>query len=430
MIKKNIAIFLFFLIIINSLYSTDNFYYENLNKDERIVYNEIKSAILQKNENLELNLFDFDIISKVYYSVLNDNPEMFYVTNHLNYNSSLINDKIVSAKVNFDYKEEFDSNEIKKTNSKLNYIKYRLFFETIGFSNYDIAKTCFEYICKNATYDLSVDDQSLYSVLIDNKGVCASYAKSFKYLMDFFNIPNYIVEGKFINSNENHAWNMIKLNDSWYHVDVTQADANENYIDYSYFCSIDNQILKDHKIESIIPIYPAKSTEYFYLETIGCYFKTFNQDLLKHIIVNHIEDNNESLVITFENNYDFNKSLNFLIDNSNLFHIILNEGYLIENIDYIINEYSDTIIFIFDDMEKDENIIKVENYSKSYLESLILDVVKRGSKEIKILFTNKEDYDKARELLLENQYIFEIIDDIESLEIITYEDVFRFDILI
>ncbi len=427
--KKKVVLIIVLFIIINSLYSTDNYYYKNLNDEEKILYNEIQTHLNKREDILDLNIFDFDKISNAFYSVINDNPQFFYVNNNLNYQTSLVNDNPVKAQVTFSYKEEFNSKKIDDINKELNYIKYSLYFKTINSTNFEKIKTCFDYLCNTSTYDKSETDQSLYSILIENKGVCASYAKSFKYLMDFFDIPNYLVEGKLINSDEAHIWNMVELNGSWYHVDVTQADSNNNYIDYSYFLTTDKQILKDHKIESTIIINKAIVEDSFYLDKIGCYFRDFNEKDLNTKIFEYINNNDSPLIITFKNKKDYIKSLNYLFYNNNLSQLILNLGYKINEIEYSLNDFTYTLIINFDKLVKDSDIIKIENYSKDFLENEIRNIVSKGNREIKLLFTNKTDFYKGKELLLENQFIFEIINDINSIEIVNYDNSFRFDIL-
>ena len=56
------------------------------------------------------------------------------------------------------------------------------------------------------------------------------------------NIPTYYVTGY---SSGEHAWNIVKLDDGYYNVDVTWDDKNG--ISYSYFNLTDNDISSTHK---------------------------------------------------------------------------------------------------------------------------------------------------------------------------------------
>ena len=65
--------------------------------------------------------------------------------------------------------------------------------------------------------------------------------------------------------NESHVWNEIKLDNEWYHTDVTWNDGDsENIILYRYFNITDTEIKKDHKIS---PLYSAVSSKDFKEDT-------------------------------------------------------------------------------------------------------------------------------------------------------------------
>lgn len=70
--------------------------------------------------------------------------------------------------------------------------------------------------------------QSGYSVFCDDYTVCAGYTKAFELLMNGAGIDTMGVVS------EGHAWNLISLNDSWYHVDCTWDDA-DGYAGYEVF---------------------------------------------------------------------------------------------------------------------------------------------------------------------------------------------------
>lgn len=425
-IKRILLIFIIILYATQNLFSYE-YYYQNLNKEEQETYKVILNAIKNKKNDISIDIFDFDEVSNIYYSVLNDNPELFYVTNKFNLSTNSINNNIVSAKIIVDYKESI-LNDLDNIDGKLNQIKYDLYFKTLGFSEFEIVKYCFEYLCNKSTYNINYDDQSLISVMLENRGVCASYAKSFKYLMDFFDIPCYIVEGFFISSNEKHAWNMVEIDENWYHIDVTQADSNDIFIDYSYLCILDEQIRKDHIISS--QVNKTKSIDYFYLNNIGCYFNQFNENVIKQILLNKVINYKTPLIFTFKNNIDFNKCKSFLLDKENLFNILINEGYIVNNINYYINDLTDTVVFLLDEVEKEDDIIFINTVSKEVLSTLINQKYNKQINTFKLLFSNKGDFEKAKKILLEEQYIFEIIENNETIEVIYYDNIYRFDILI
>ncbi len=148
-----------------------------------------------------------------------------------------------------------DGYEYKDIDTILDSIEKRTdeIIEKVDGSNYQKTKYIHDWLIDNISYDESYNMENTRNIrgaLIENKVVCEGYAKTFKYLMDKINIPCIIVAGTAMNSegeSENHMWNYIELNGTWYSIDVTWDDpiliysaelSNENK--YKYFCQGDN----------------------------------------------------------------------------------------------------------------------------------------------------------------------------------------------
>ena len=59
-----------------------------------------------------------------------------------------------------------------------------------------------------------------YGALVSRDAVCMGYALAYDYLLEQIGIDNYFCESDALN----HAWNIVKVNGKWYHVDVTHDD--------------------------------------------------------------------------------------------------------------------------------------------------------------------------------------------------------------
>lgn len=92
----------------------------------------------------------------------------------------------------------------------------------------DIPKILFiyRYIGKKVKYDYKMaeykgtqrrkrDWNSIYNVLVKQKGVCSSIATTFRILMEAIGIESQVV------SSDTHEWNVVKINGLWYHLDLT-----------------------------------------------------------------------------------------------------------------------------------------------------------------------------------------------------------------
>ncbi|MBO4998443.1 MAG: hypothetical protein J6D02_10635 [Lachnospira sp.] len=68
------------------------------------------------------------------------------------------------------------------------------------------------------------DAFNTYGILVKKKGVCQSYAYTYKLLCHLCDVKCLVMTG-FLNSNLPHAWNMVQLGDKWYQVDTTNNGA-------------------------------------------------------------------------------------------------------------------------------------------------------------------------------------------------------------
>ena len=96
------------------------------------------------------------------------------------------------------------------------------------------------------TYKHNPLDQSAYSAIVGNETVCAGYAKAFQYLMQRLGVPTYLCAGY---AGEMHAWDIIKLGDNYYNVDVTWDDPvitnGDERLMYTYFLKDDEMFNVD-----------------------------------------------------------------------------------------------------------------------------------------------------------------------------------------
>ncbi|MBO4981499.1 MAG: hypothetical protein J6C84_06345 [Lachnospiraceae bacterium] len=104
-----------------------------------------------------------------------------------------------------------------------------------------------------AEYDKNADmNQSAYSALVNGRSVCAGYARAFQYLMQQLGIPCYYCTGY---SGEEHAWNIVRLSDGYYNVDVTWDDTVP--ATYDYFNRSDKEFGKTHVRKGLSVYLPA-----------------------------------------------------------------------------------------------------------------------------------------------------------------------------
>ena len=132
-----------------------------------------------------------------------------------------------------DDKDKYILKELKKTVGEI--IKD-------GMSEYDKEKAVYDYVFSQTHFnddslvaisDDSEDDESYnpYGFFHDHSTICVGNATTIKLFFDVLGI-----DSKIIHSTENgeHAWNVVKIDGKWYHLDVTFDGGNEAP-DYAYF---------------------------------------------------------------------------------------------------------------------------------------------------------------------------------------------------
>lgn len=71
-----------------------------------------------------------------------------------------------------------------------------------------------------------------YGAFVDRSAVCDGYSKAFKMLLNKAGIDSEVVAG--LGNGGGHAWNVVRIGDSWYEADVTWDDRS-TAIDYKYY---------------------------------------------------------------------------------------------------------------------------------------------------------------------------------------------------
>ncbi|MBZ4203437.1 MAG6410 family transglutaminase-related lipoprotein [Mycoplasma tauri] len=109
-------------------------------------------------------------------------------------------------------------------------------------SNYQKALKAYDWITKNIAYQERGPrvDQTAYSAIIEKRTVCTGYTLAFKMFMDILGVPCSTIQGNVRDPNfadDKHIWNLVELDDGWYHVDATWGiDRNKlGNNNYYYF---------------------------------------------------------------------------------------------------------------------------------------------------------------------------------------------------
>ena len=201
-----------------------------------------------------------DAVKYVFEAVFGDHPELFYVQTA--YTVKYTSDKKV---VEIDLSYYTIANDLENATA---------LFESAATAieegarqypdDYSREKYVHDALIERVTYDAGASlDQSAYSALVQGKSVCAGYARAFQYICQRLGIPAYYCAGS---SGEDHAWNIVRLGDGYYNVDVTWDDSESPT--YDYFNRTDGDYAGTHVRKSLSIYLPAcEGTQYRNLES-------------------------------------------------------------------------------------------------------------------------------------------------------------------
>ncbi|HEX3078561.1 MAG TPA: transglutaminase domain-containing protein, partial [Lachnospiraceae bacterium] len=156
-----------------------------------------------------------------------------------------------------------------KVNLKVNSVLEYMDIESM--SDYDKVKAIHNYIVKRVSYDESLQASSAYEGIIKKSTVCNGYALLMYKMLNEAGVPARIITGTAYNESGggNHAWNIVKLGDYWYNIDVTWDDpVGGTKVYYDYFLKGSSDFKSDHyadqeyKTKSFMDKYPISETAY------------------------------------------------------------------------------------------------------------------------------------------------------------------------
>lgn len=222
------------------------YFYSKLDEKSKSAYQKILQGWLELKTSI--NLFgsyrDTDF-NKVFLSLSNDNPELFYI----NFNSiSVVSTPLQSTvKVKFHYSKD----EIELLKNKIYKVVSDFKLKNKHIS--DKEKAIHDFLAQKVSYSTnlySVNSHNICGPLIENSAVCEGYALAFKLLCDEMQIPCMIVNGTAQDENgisENHSWNIVRVNNTNFHVDVTwNSDLMRNNAPSVYYNVSESFIRKNH----------------------------------------------------------------------------------------------------------------------------------------------------------------------------------------
>lgn len=235
------------------------FHYNRLSAIDKKAYDAMVKGFFQMDKMISLPVSRMKV-QKIYDTICRDIPELFFVKD-IQVKYYVYEKDSCRIIPNYRFHEDLIYGTFMEMESKLKPFLCKI----VDMSDLQKEKEIHDYMVKNVTYK---DKEKAHSheapgTILYGIGVCEGISKAFKYIADRAGLEAVVIYGFSSSSYQspdhvpdttnkiNHAWNAVKVDDSWYHLDVTfDATITDKVIRYDYFNLSSKEISVDHRYDA------------------------------------------------------------------------------------------------------------------------------------------------------------------------------------
>ena len=175
------------------------------------------SQLEKQASSIDVSAYNMNVetFKNAYWALLNSRPDLFYVSGGFSYYAS--GGIVTSLLPNYKYTGTDLKNRIRAFNSGVARVVAYANKADTAIGKLLLAN---DYLCVNFEYDTSYSIYSPDEMLSSGKGVCQAYMLLYRAVLNELGLKSDTATSEAMN----HTWNMVYLNGSWYHIDVTWND--------------------------------------------------------------------------------------------------------------------------------------------------------------------------------------------------------------
>ena len=308
-------------------------YFSSLNEIEKTVYKELYIGFTNHIDTFSISTDDAEMLFKCYSGLLLEHPEIFYIDGY-----SYSKEDCLVITPNYTMSINTARTYLQKCDNYANRVVANISEDA---SDYEKVITVYDYLASHTIYSNCANDQNMVSVATENKSVCLGYSLMYQYILQRLGISNIVVTGTSLDTN--HAWNIVKVNNEWYHSDVTWASQtysiykskySKEEIPHDYFLLSDADISKDHTMNMSLYVPSCISNDMNYYVLNNILINEFSIQQLKSIFSNALLNGDDTITIKCDDYNTFVKISDYLIGQDKIFDLIENKEYsYVYNID-------------------------------------------------------------------------------------------------
>ena len=294
----------------------EEYYFEHLTEEQKETYRELYVRLMRYEDKADLySRIGTEEFWEVYFAVLNDHPEIFWTGPSAQVSESGLTGRVMQYEIETTVpvgqretlREQMDQ-------AVLDCMAW-LWPEA---TDYEKIKTVYEYLIETVDYDPAAQDsQNAQSALLYHRSVCAGYSRAFQYILHKLGLFCTYLTGTTSHGGE-HGWNLVRLDGSYYYVDVTWGDpvfvgkedgsgdgtggndaAAGMGMNYNYLCCSEQELFRTHIPSDTVALPSCDSDAYNYYRLRGLYYETFDWNVIYDRLMQSVWNEEDSITMKF-----------------------------------------------------------------------------------------------------------------------------------
>lgn len=314
---------------------------EQLTTRQRALFCELYDGYAEHMTTITLRgKYSYEDYQKVYHVFTMDCPELFHVENPgaCYVNSSLPDKSIAYIVPEYNMTKSEYSSRFSSVLSIIRSIGHRPDF---GSTDIQHELAIQSYLVLNVTYRLDSEARRADIAYLDGYAKCDGYSNATMLALRYYDIPclnvtGWTQENDGSRSDMAHQWNMVRLNNCWYHLDTTWNDTDgdmafefetsEGVVKYlPYFNLSDAKILQARSIDMFnaswnIPAANDGSKSYFAMVGVNVPDDAYTQSFLHGKITKAYRSGVSTTILFFDDNDDLKAVIKSLTSHLNKWH--------------------------------------------------------------------------------------------------------------
>lgn len=300
----------------------EEYYFNGIPSEENEIYRELYERLKNGEDSATLYAqVPTEAFWDAYYAVLADHPEFFWIGSNIEVSEATLSGKVVSYRVSVTVPPEEREQMQRELEATADAIIASI---PEGASDYEKIKYVYEYIINTTDYATdSPYDQNIQSALLYHRSVCAGYARAFQYILHRMGLFCTYITGQATEGGD-HAWNIVRMGDQYYNVDVTWGDPvflgdtrgdALHEMNYNYLCCTDMELSATHVPEISVPLPSCTDDSYNYYRLNGMYYDSFDYDRIYQALMDSVYAQQSSVTFKFARREDYDTAIYELFSN-------------------------------------------------------------------------------------------------------------------